>query len=805
MPGIRDTPGRDPDLDVYLSRVEQLDLERSRSLNRGTASVPEERFTSTIGTERYDPADRKKAHLLLEGHYDTRRYEFTGSDKVSEIAYESAYNYEKTFSPKKGSAYHTARGISPIRTPGRSSNYSIPPPKESYVSSEKKYLVTEEEYDLLQRLKREHGHMDYLSLKETYPPKYSGYYSGSSYGYDYIPRSSSPVNYEENRYPSMLSSIYNSEMPYNSRIKPHYESRSHGYYRPAPLYSTDYSHTLSERSLLVPTPSTATSSIFSRDHAPTLFDKQVTPQSPIAYGDKQPFPNTPPAEPNMTSFQAGSSPTDNILPSSGKEVDGTASNSPVESMSAAPGKAMNNSTPTLAGLSTPSPSESVSPIKQKPRASESGSPIKKEPQESSSQVPKKRISVSYLESLEKSRVTTNNLSGGVRSQPNIIPGRSEGMISSMMKKNSGTPVQPRTPSMSLASLRKGSENVVSSFLKKTAPMQPAPSTRPQRSPTRTTRDITETLIESALKITGTPTKQSRCGAPPIPVKPKKLTQIPKVEEEPDLEDTLKSIQLNKTDATREKSKLSEQKGEIHIPKLRSVKRDSSQLPEQKISLPELKPVKLEPKREPSLPEALNAINNLKPALEPSRSPSPNSVAISKLPALAPHSKVGNPTALPEALTKRSQLTKSHPSPERKPSIPEALTKMSMLNKPPAAAAKASDVPEALAKVAKLNKAPPVPKRKISMPEALKKAQELRNNKTNLLLEANLKRKHTPPLGQLSEAGSVPTPKAFPDRSDSTLSVVRLLKGEQSQGDKLQHVTKARDRGPRRRLPSGTSK
>ncbi|AGO12104.1 AaceriAEL262Cp [[Ashbya] aceris (nom. inval.)] len=792
MPGIRDTPTRDPDLDVYLSRVEQLDLERSRSLNKGTASSPEERFRSTIGTERYDPDDRKKAHLLLEGHYDTKRYDFTGSDKVSEIAYESAYNYEKTFSPKKGSAYHTVRGISPIRTPGRNSTYSIPPSNESYVPSEKKYLVTEEEYDLLQRLKREHGSIDYLSLKETFPPRYSGYYSGGSYGYDYIPRSSSPVNYDENRYPSMLSSIYNSEPSYNSRIKPHYDTRSHGYYRPAPLYNTDWSSTLSERSLAIPTPSTATSSVFSRDHASALFDKQVTPQSPVAYGDKQPFPKTPTAETNATAFHTGSSPAEGILPSSEKEVNNTANTSPVEITSDIPGKVMNNSAPKLAGLNTPS-------------ASDSSSPVKQESQAPSSQEPKKRVSVSYLESLEKSRITTTNLSvGGGRSQA-IMPGRSEGMISSLMKKGNGTPVQPGTPSMPLASLRKGSENVVSSFLKKTAPMQYAPSMRPQRSPTRTTRDITETLIESALKITGTPTKQSRCGAPPIPVKPKKLAQIPKVEEEPDLEDTLKSIQLNKTDAAREKSKMSDHKGEIHIPKLRSVKRDNSQLPEQKIDLPELKPVKLEPKREPSLPEALSAINNLKPALEPSRSPSPNSVAISKLPALAPHSKMGNPPGLPEALTKRSQLTKSHPSPERKPSIPEALTKISMLNKPPPVAAKASDVPEALAKVAKLNKAPPVPKRKISMPEALKKAQELRNNKTHLLLEANLKRKHTPQLDQLSEAGNVPTPKAFPDRSDSTLSVVRLLTGEQSQGDKLQHVTKARDRGPRRRLPSGTSK
>ena len=157
-------------------------------------------------------------------------------------------------------------------------------------------------------------------------------------------------------------------------------------------------------------------------------------------------------------------------------------------------------------------------------------------------------------------------------------------------------------------------------------------------------------------------------------------------------------------------------------------------------------------------------------------------------------------------------------PKRKPTIPEALLNAKSLKKTTQSSNSSngdSDIPEALARRNALNKskvAPAVPTRKISMPEALKKANKLKaasrgddvgienentseqdttDDSINSKLEAVIS------LHQRKTFGGSTTPNApKPLRRVRTTQAV-----SGSASPQLTHITKNRAKGPRRKLPS----
>ncbi|SCU83592.1 LADA_0C12376g1_1 [Lachancea dasiensis] len=142
-------PQRDQDLASYLARVEELDYERNKrrqSIN-GMRNV----------TSKYRPEDAEAAHRLLSGQYVPSTEKYIGaSERASEMAYKSAYNYERTFSPKRRGHDST----SPIRRdlPGSgldtNSVVKYSDPASDHRESSKQYTISEEDYLLLVKLKQ---------------------------------------------------------------------------------------------------------------------------------------------------------------------------------------------------------------------------------------------------------------------------------------------------------------------------------------------------------------------------------------------------------------------------------------------------------------------------------------------------------------------------------------------------------------------------------------------------------------------------------------------------------------------------
>ena len=81
---------RDPELNSFLSRVEQLDSERSK---QKPAVKPKPK------TLKYDDNDFKKAEDLLNGSYRNRSqpiHNDVADEQVSSLAFKSAYNYNRS-------------------------------------------------------------------------------------------------------------------------------------------------------------------------------------------------------------------------------------------------------------------------------------------------------------------------------------------------------------------------------------------------------------------------------------------------------------------------------------------------------------------------------------------------------------------------------------------------------------------------------------------------------------------------------------------------------------------------------------
>ena len=137
---------RDPELEDYLARVEQLDSARKGAgRTRNAHNVK----------PKYRPEDLEKAQMLLDGDYASSEIDYLQDVRpVPQMAYRSAYNYERTFSPKRGST-------SPIRnTARRNSREHLGPSSLTFdadllSNGKKQYTVSEDDYLLLQRLK--HG------------------------------------------------------------------------------------------------------------------------------------------------------------------------------------------------------------------------------------------------------------------------------------------------------------------------------------------------------------------------------------------------------------------------------------------------------------------------------------------------------------------------------------------------------------------------------------------------------------------------------------------------------------------------
>ncbi|SCV05131.1 LANO_0H00716g1_1 [Lachancea nothofagi CBS 11611] len=139
-------PDRDPELVKYLARVEQLDSERN-----GAKRVSDDKL-------RYRPEDLERAQKLLNGDYLTSEERPNGSrlQKSSEMAYKSAYNYEKTFSPKRNRTYtnfsaHRERSPEALGSHGHSGRTVSR--FDSHESS-RQYTISEEDYLLLRKFKQ---------------------------------------------------------------------------------------------------------------------------------------------------------------------------------------------------------------------------------------------------------------------------------------------------------------------------------------------------------------------------------------------------------------------------------------------------------------------------------------------------------------------------------------------------------------------------------------------------------------------------------------------------------------------------
>lgn len=211
---------------------------------------------------------------------------------------------------------------------------------------------------------------------------------------------------------------------------------------------------------------------------------------------------------------------------------------------------------------------------------------------------------------------------------------------------------------------------------------------------------------------------------------------------------------------------------------------------------------------------------------------------------------------PEALSKRESLNKAPPKPPRKVSALEALSKRESLSKAPPKPARKVSTPEAVNKRESLSKPPPKPSRKVSMPEAMKRLEAIKAKKLSQFegtevsekppqkfeptveskgsplkakTEANNQKAPESELAaliaakQLANKGKSRTapelsnraqlPQAIPFMAqldnDKIAKMLRpasetdISRPRASDGDnQLNHPTKSRARGPKRKLPKG---
>ncbi|KAG7730350.1 hypothetical protein KL933_000145 [Ogataea haglerorum] len=146
----------------------------------------------------------------------------------------------------------------------------------------------------------------------------------------------------------------------------------------------------------------------------------------------------------------------------------------------------------------------------------------------------------------------------------------------------------------------------------------------------------------------------------------------------------------------------------------------------------------------------------------------------------------------------SPTKKTFSAPESKK--PEALSKLGTLKPAPPVSKKPSETPEALAKLSSLAKAKPTPKPAPPKPEALLMLSSLKKTKEPVPIQKLPPRAKTEPqmgipLPGLAEPRHL-VPRAMTEPKKPALDMSEFDK----QGRPLEHVTKTRSKGPKRRPP-----
>lgn len=142
---------RDPELANFLSKVEDLDSKRYNNV-------------STLKSTR-EPLSPVRSHTSG----NCRRADIMTGKNIEDresLAYRSAYNYEMTFSPKK--THYSLNELDLERvTPTQNS-------KKSACRNEKKFVISEEDYLLLQKLKGSQSRNDF-GFDKTLPSSERGH------------------------------------------------------------------------------------------------------------------------------------------------------------------------------------------------------------------------------------------------------------------------------------------------------------------------------------------------------------------------------------------------------------------------------------------------------------------------------------------------------------------------------------------------------------------------------------------------------------------------------------------------------
>ncbi|CAI4054158.1 hypothetical protein SKDZ_16G4250 [Saccharomyces kudriavzevii ZP591] len=123
---------RDPELMNFLSKVEDLD---SKRYNNASTSRPTGQLLPPLSNDAPRHRDIRKADVTADQIVENR----------DNLAYRSAYNYEMTFSPKK--THYSLNELDLERTT------TEPASKGSSSQNAKKFVISEEDYLLLQKLK----------------------------------------------------------------------------------------------------------------------------------------------------------------------------------------------------------------------------------------------------------------------------------------------------------------------------------------------------------------------------------------------------------------------------------------------------------------------------------------------------------------------------------------------------------------------------------------------------------------------------------------------------------------------------
>ncbi|KAG7843626.1 hypothetical protein KL941_004608 [Ogataea angusta] len=202
---------------------------------------------------------------------------------------------------------------------------------------------------------------------------------------------------------------------------------------------------------------------------------------------------------------------------------------------------------------------------------------------------------------------------------------------------------------------------------------------------------------------------------------------------------------------------------------------------------------VKPKPQPK-PQVIDFRASLKPARQPAPEPK-QKLSIPVLTSTAAKTADNPPPFLGVQL---SPTKKTFAAPESKK--PEALSKLGALKPAVPVSKKPSETPEALAKLSSLAKAKPAPKPAPPKPEALLMLSSLKKAKEPVPVQKLPPRAKTEPQMGVPLPG-LAQPHAFISRAMTEPKKPALDTSEfDKQGRPLEHVTKSRAKGPKRRPP-----